>query len=143
MIGGCILSSVYTLQADLMTKKRNIDTATGQIDYVWELWKSIDCLVSPFTSTSFKAQGAGETFGPNYEYVNYLRMKTPMNLGRNLQVTNIREKRTQKIIYVEQELKGAPPSWYNTQGSDPELDPFGRVIQYDTVLVRAEVQGNK
>jgi len=70
-------------------------------------------------------------------------MKTSINLGRNLQVTNIREKATQKVIYVEQELKNAPPSWYNAQGSDPELDPFGRVIQYDTLLVHAGVQGNK
>lgn len=142
MIGGCFIGA-YPFQADLMSKKRINDVNTGQIKYIWQLWKVIDCSIAPFTSTSFKAQGSNETFGQMYENIGYLKMKTRINPGRNVQVTNIRNKATQIPVYVEMELKNAPPTWYNSQGSSPLLDPFGRIIQYDTLLVRAEVQGDK
>jgi hypothetical protein len=140
-LGGCITSGTYSFQADLYTKRRTPDSTTGQLKTVWQKWQTVDCLVSPFTSTSFKAQGANEVFAEVYEYLNYLKIKTSIDLGRNLQVTNIRNKLTQVSVYVEKELKGSPPTWYNTQGSSPIIDPFGRVIQYDTLLVRAEEQG--
>jgi len=141
MIGGCIISASYPFYADIYTKVRTKDETTGQIIYKWQLWKTIDCLVSPFTSTSFKAQGTNELFDEIYLKQSYLKMLTSENLGRNVQITNIRDKKTGDPVYYEIELRNSPPTWYNSNGSSPVLDPFGRIIQWDTLITRAEQQG--
>lgn len=141
MIGGCIISASYPFFADVYTKVRTTDDTTGQIMYKWELWKTIDCLVSPFTSTSFKAQGTTELFQEKYHKQSYLKMLTGENLGRNVQITNIRQKTTGEVVYSEIEMRGNPPTWYNSNGSSPILDPFGRVVQWDSLITRAEQQG--
>jgi hypothetical protein len=143
MIGGCFLSAGYAFYADVYTKRRTVDDATGEIGYKWQLWKTVDCLVSPFTSTSFKAQGTTETFGDVYEKKSYLKMLTKENIGRNVQVTNIRQKSTDELVYYEVELRAGPATWYNSSGSSPVLDPFGRIIEWDTLIHRADEQGEK
>lgn len=141
MIGGCFLSAGYAFYADVYTKKRTRDEVTGQLDYKWQLWKTVDCLISPFVSTSFKAQGTTEVFGSEYEKQSFLKMLTKENIGRNVQITNIRQKDTGEVVYCEIELRGAPATWYNSNGSSPVLDPFGRVVEWDTLIHRAEEQG--
>lgn len=141
MIGGCFLSAGYVFDADVYTKHRTKDALTGQIVYKWQLWKTVDCLVSPFVSTSFKAQGTTEIFGDEYQKQSFLKMLTKENIGRNAQVTNIRQKATGEIVYCEIELRGAPATWYNSNGSSPVLDPYGRVVEWDTLIHRAQEQG--
>lgn len=141
MIGGCFLSAGYAFKADIYTKRRFKDDTTGQIEYKWQLWKTVDCLVSPFVSTSFKAQGTTESFGEMYDKQSYLNFVCKENIGRNVQITNIRNKTTGEVIYCEIELRGAPPTWYNSMGSSPVLDPFGSVVEWSTLIERAEEQG--
>lgn len=141
MIGGCFLSAGYAFEADIYAKARDLDDRTGQVESKWKLWKTVDCLVTPFTSTSFKAQGTTEVFDDFYEKQSYLKMLTKENIGRNVQITNIRSKETGEVIYVEVELRDSPPTWYNSNGSSPVLDPFGRVVEWDTLIQRAEEQG--
>lgn len=141
MIGGCLFSSSYVFWADICTKKRIIDDNTGEINYKWQVWKTVDCLVRPFVSNTFKAQGTTEYFGDMYEKQSLLKMLTNENIGRDVQITNIRQKSTNDLVYYEAELRGNPPTWYNSNGSSPILDPYGRIIQWDTLILRAESQG--
>ena|ERR1044072_9167886 len=141
MIGGCLSSSMYPLTAEIWTKKRIINQDTGQTTYKWQFWKEIPCAISSFVSTSFKAQPTNESFREEYDKIQYLKMKTDFNVGRNVQITNIRNG-AGEVLYREVELKGAPPTRYNAQGSAPMQDPFGSVVQYDTLLVRASDQSD-
>lgn len=140
MLGGCFGSAAYSLKADVWTKKRVI-SSTGQISYSWQFWKTISCSVSSFSSTSFKAQGVNETFGELYEKMAYATMKTKEDIGRDVQITNIRNKTG--VVYREIELKNSPPTWFNTHGSNPKTDPFGSIVEYETLLSRASEQGEK
>lgn len=139
MLGGCI-RSIYSLEADVYLKVRVPDGKTGQIKDQWKLWKTVGCNITPFVSTSFKAQGTSEMFGEEYDKLSYLTMKTSVDLGRNARVTNIRNKYNQQVIYKEIELQGAPPTWYNCNGSAPITDPFGLIVRYDTLINRATDQ---
>lgn len=140
MIGGCLISASYPFLADINRKKRT-HTDSGQTLYHWEFDRTIPCLVTAFQSTSFKAQGISETFGAEYKDIGFLKMLTADNLGKSIRVSNIRDAKSGEVIYVEMELEGHPPTWYNSNGSTPVLDPFGRVFQYDTLIHRTEVQG--
>lgn len=141
MIGGCLSGALYPLKADVLKKVRDKDENTGQIKYTWIISKSIDCAISPFVSTSFKAQPTNEIFTEIYDKVQYLKMKTSEGLSRDLRITNIRGA-DGEVIYKEFELAGQPATNYNTMGSAALLDPFGAVIQYDTLLQRASDQSD-
>lgn len=142
MIGGCISSAHLIHSADIYKKVRT-SSPSGQITLSWVFDKTIACFASPFISTSFKAQGTSELFGESYESIGYLNLKTKIDLGRSVRVTNIRNTKTGVVIYKEVELKNNPPTWYNSQGSSPVNDPFGGILEYNTLLIRAESQGDQ
>jgi hypothetical protein len=142
MQGGCLSAAIYPLTADILKKVRTTDQNTGQIKSKWTFLKSIDCAVTPFVSTSFKAQPTNETFREEYEKVQYIKLKTQIGLGRELRITNIRNTKTGQIIYKEFELSGQPATSFNTMGSAAIMDPFGVVMQYDTLLQRASDQSD-
>jgi hypothetical protein len=142
MLGGCLSSALYPLKADVLKKVRVVDENTGQIKATWTFLETIDCAISPFVSTSFKAQPTNETFRQEYENVEYIKMKTSMGLGREVRITNIRNATSGEIVYKEFELAGNPATNFNTMGSAAILDPFGEVIQYDTLLQRASDQSD-
>jgi len=141
MLGGCLSSALYPLKADVQRKVRVVDENTGQTRSSWVYQRTIECQISPFVSTSFKAQPTNEVFNEVYEKVQYLKMKTPMGLPRDVRITNIRGENGE-VIYKEFELAGNPPTNYNTMGSAAILDPFGSVVQYDTLLQRATDQSD-
>ena len=142
MQGGCLDSDIYSMKADVQRKVRQVDPNTGQMKLKWSFLQTIDCTISPFVSTSFKAQPTNETFREEYEQVEYIKMKTPVPLGRQLRITNIRNATTGEVIYKEFELSGQPATNFNTMGSAAIIDPFGEVIQYDTLLQRASDQSD-
>lgn len=141
MLGGCLTSAMYPLKADIHKKIRTLDQDTGQVIYSWTFQQTIACTISPFVSTSFKAQPTNEIFTEDYDKVQYLKMKTAQGLARDVRVTNIRSERDE-VIYKEFELSGYPSTNYNTMGSAAILDPFGSVVQYDTLLQRASDQSD-
>jgi hypothetical protein len=67
-------------------------------------------------------------------------MKTAVGLPRDIRITNIRN--DSEVIYREFELSGQPATNYNAMGSAAILDPFGSVVQYDTLLQRATDQSD-
>lgn len=139
MLGGCLSSATYPLKADIYTKQRTTNKS-GQIVDKWQFWKTIDCGVIAFSSTSFKAQSLHESFGTTYEKSAYVTLKTKEPLSRSVRVTNIRD-RQGTVIYKELELKNNPPTWFNANGSNPRTDPFGSTLEYETLLNRSEQQG--
>lgn len=147
MLGGCLFSTRYTMTAEVW-KKYRIPSSSGQIKYSWKLDTTvgqsgvIDCIVMPFISNSFTRQGTGEVFGSKYATMEYLKLTSKYNISRSSQVTNIRDMATGELIYKDIDFSPAPSVWYNTPGSAPRIDPFGRIAEYETLLSRAEQQGD-
>jgi|ERR1044072_131602 hypothetical protein len=142
MLGGCLTGAMYPLLADVQKKVRQVDENTGQIKSTWAFKETIHCTISPFVSTSFKTQPTNESYREEYEKIKYIKMKSAEPLPEDVRVTNIRNEKTGEVIYREHQLAGQPATNYNTQGSAALLDPFGGVIQYDTLLVRASDQSD-
>jgi hypothetical protein len=100
----------------------------------------INCLVVPFLSDSFTRQGVGETFNEKYLSVEFLQLSSGINISRSCQISNIKDA-DGNIVYKEIDFQGTPATWYNSSGSAPVIGPFGDIIEYQTLLSRAEQQG--
>lgn len=145
LIGGCLFSTKYTMTAEVYKKERTVGKSNA-IKTTWVLDTSvgdqgiIPCLATPFLSNSFTRQGTGEIYGEKYLNVDFLKLMSAINISRSSQVCNIRNS-DGTIIYKELDFQGSPATWYNSAGSAPVIGPFGDIIEYQTLLSRAEQQG--
>lgn len=145
LIGGCLFSTKYSMTAEVYKKERTIGKSNA-VKYSWVLDTAvgtsgvIQCLVTPFISDSFTRQGTGETFGQTYLNIDYLKLLSSVNISRSAQVFNIKNSEGD-VLYKELDFQNAPATWYNSMGSAPVIGPFGEVIEYQTLLSRAEQQG--
>lgn len=141
MLGGCIFSAKYVYRADIYRKNR-IVKPSGQISFTLNFEKTINCAVKTFVSTSFKAASTNEHFSDLYENLDWIQILTKDEIEKDVQITNIRKSDTSEIIFKEIELLNSPATWFNSNGSNLSIDPFGRVFEYTTLLKRADEQGN-
>lgn len=147
MLGGCLFSTRYTMQADVYKKVRAA-SKSGQVKYSWTLDTSVgnngvvECIVTPFLADSFTQRGTDEVWGgERHRTVEFLKFISSHDLSRSAQITNIRDKATQTLVYTETDLDGYPATWFNSDGAAPRIDPFGRITEYEILLTRAEQQG--
>lgn len=148
---------------------RHQDPDTGDVDYVWEEIEiqpespdpvlprqapeyQIDCQGKAFTDTGYRSASNTEEFDKGiyrvYEYVE-LRYGPQHNLSRRDVVTSIRDKRTGKLLWAEEDAERVlpdgtvvyPATIFEVIGANPIIDPFGMHIENSTVLKRAAVQG--
>ncbi len=141
MLFGCLLSSRYTFQADVY-KKTFVTSPSGQQKTTWSVDKTIDCVVQAIIEGGLRSIGTTERFDERYYNIDWVKLTSREALRRGDRVTNIRQKGTNVPIWVEEELKGKPATWFNANGSAPITDPTGRVVEYQTLLERPEVQGS-
>lgn len=145
LLGGCLFSTKYTMTAEVYKKERVVGKSST-IKTTWVLDTSVGdngvilCLVTPYLSDSFTRQGTGETFGERYLSIDFLQLSSGTNISRSSQVCNIKDA-SGAVLYKEIDFQGTPATWYNTSGSAPVIGPFGEVIEYQTLLSRAEQQG--
>lgn len=139
MLGGCVFSTKYTMLADVYKKVRTNSNA-GQIINKWVYDKTVACVASSFTSSSYNAQGTNEFFKADYIINTWVKLKTKLPISRSAQITNIRDVTTGSIFYSEIELKDSPATWFNVNGSSPVF-LMDSVLEYETLLQRASEQG--
>lgn len=142
---------------------REQDPYTGDVSYVWEeveipgedpapvvntRYYQIDCQAKAFTDTGYRSASNTEEFDKGiyrvYEYVE-LRYGPHINLSRRDIITSIRDKRTNKLLWAEEDAEVAqdgvfPATVFEVIGANPIIDPFGSHIENSTVLKRAAVQ---
>lgn len=134
------------MTAEIYRKERSVSNS-GQVKSVWVLDTTmgtagvIDCSVMPFLSDSFTRQGTGEEFSSKYLSIEYLKLTSGINIPRSAQIANIKNKADGALIYKDIEFNAAPGTWFNSSGSAPVIGPFGEIVEYQTLLSRAETQG--
>lgn len=137
----CILSSRYVYQADIY-KKTVTKNSSGQLVSNWVFDRTIACYAETIVDGGVKSAATTEVFNMKYENVDWVKITSAQALRRSDRVTNIRHKATQQVVWKEEEIKNNPPTWFNSNGSAPINDPFGRTVEHKTLIKRAEVQGN-
>jgi hypothetical protein len=147
MLGGCIISANYSMQATIYEKVRTL-TYSGQINDCWSISNYgnngiIDCNIATFASASFRLQAMTEIFGDRYKDLQFLKMSCGLLLPHTVRITNIVSKIDGAHLFTEPELAGNPDTWFNANGSSPIIDPFGKIEEYEITIHRAEVQSKQ
>lgn len=88
-----------------------------------------------------RVTGVGERFTQVYDATDFVKAQFPASadVTRRDRITNIRNKRTGVVAWVEEEIPGRPPTEFNVNGLAP-VHFMGKLIEYDALLERAQVQ---
>jgi hypothetical protein len=143
-MGNCIVSTSYTMKADIYSASVTQDPNTGIVDKSWEYQKTIDCFAM---STLRRGVGLNSTTVDINEYIDIitslvkLRSSEPINY--NLRVVGIRN--SNGLVYSEDQFASSQggvdgATIFEPRGSVPLVNFDGSIIEYETILKRQEVQ---
>lgn len=166
----CLTSARFNMKADILRQNRttpnpvpegsgswtyNQDPDTGEVIRKWQSYKdnpdtpqnesevleSFRCVARGIIDGGIRVAGTTERFSDMYENVDYVKISFPasVKISKRDRVTNIRDPRG-NIIWKEEEHPGSPPTVFNVMGVTPVIDPFGRHIESQALLERAEIQ---
>lgn len=128
--------------AGQVTPGDNPDTPGTETQYRQQL--SVPCLARGIVEGGIRVAGTTERFGNEYENIDYTRLWFPASviITKRDRITNIRDSRG-KVIWVDEETNPTGTSWrstvFNVEGVTPIPDPFGRHVENQALLARAEV----
>lgn len=102
-----------------------------------------ECIARGVIDGGIRVAGTTERFTSKgmLETVDYVSIKFPPHvlLTRRDRVTNIRDVRSGRLLWVEEET-GGKATVFEVNGVTPVIDPFGNHVQNFALLERAEVQ---
>lgn len=139
----CLVSTSYTMKADLYQPTVSQD-ATGAVLKNWSLVDTIDCTVRGILRKGVGDNSVAVTLD---DYINTfnatLKMRAQISIPINYRVVNIRN--SEETIYVEDQDPASQGGLNNAtifepRGSTPLTGLNGTVMEYETVLVRQEIQ---
>ena len=142
-MASCISSSTYTMQADIYQATISQD-ATGAVIRSWTFEKTINCLAKGVVR-----KGLGDN-STTVEINNYLNMLSSMVKIRAAEVIPsdrrvVRVRNSSGVIYLENQDPATDGGFegstiFEPRGSTPLINFDGSVIEYETVLMRQEIQ---
>lgn len=142
-MAGCISSTSYTMQADIYSASVT-QGAAGEVIKTWVKEETIDCYARGILR---KGVGENSTAFEVNNYVNILnsmvKIRTTKVIPSNKRVVAIRNE--YEVVYKEGQdpssaggLDGA--TIFEPRGSTPITNFDGSIIEYETVLMRQEIQ---
>jgi hypothetical protein len=146
-----IPNSRYNMLADVLHQQITQDESTGQIKRSWFFVADIRCIARGISGGGIRVVGSTERYGGGeYTDVEWVKVQTAHNLSKRDRITNIRTVDHQGRVvlvwedtrYIEEEAIAIPIE-FEVVGSSPVMDPFGRLIEYDALLQRAEVPSDE
>lgn len=105
---------------------------------------TIRCIARGIIDGGIRVAGTTEDWGKVYDNVDYVRISFPINanITKRDRVTNIRGS-DGTILWRDEEVKDSPPTIFNVMGVTPIPDPFGRPMEAQALLQRAENRGTE
>lgn len=103
--------------------------------------ETFPCIARGIIDGGIRVSGTTERWSSLYDAVDYVKITFPANvkLSRRDRITNIRDQHGNIIWFEEERLDGAP-TVFSVTGVIPVIDPFGRHIESNALLSRAEAQ---
>lgn len=135
---GCITGSRYAMTLDLYKEARTQNAETREIERVWSKDTTISGMAWGVTASGKDFPGTYEYFDKTYEATEIVRVISAAPIPKQYKVTNIQN--ASGVVWKEDSIANTPATIFDSRGSVPVTDPFGRVVEYATFLTRAEVQ---
>lgn len=142
-MGACITSTAYTMKADVYQATVAQD-ATGAVVKTWTFEKTINCVAKGVIRNGV------EDNSTTVEISNYLntlhslvKLRASEIISTDKRVVNIRN--NSQVIFAENQDPSTDGGFqgstiFEPRGSTPLINFDGSVIEYETVLMRQEIQ---
>lgn len=142
-MGNCIVSTSYTMKADIYSASVTQD-ATGAVVKSWSFEKTIDCIARGVVR---KGVGENSTAVEVNNYLNILHSMVKLRASEIIPSDRrvVRVRNDSGVIFLENQDPASDGGFQNStifepRGSTPLINFDGSVIEYETVLMRQEIQ---
>jgi hypothetical protein len=135
---GCLTSANYRMTADILEATVTQDPKTFQLKREYAVCETIKCYAESILTDSASDVASGKKFADEFSEYELINIKTGKFLSKRLRLTNIRGV-DGEIIWPQGERPDRSMV-FEVQGCKPILDPFGRVLEYQVMAKRVEIQ---
>ena len=140
----CLSHAAYTMKADVYKATKTQDTSSGVIQNVWALDRTIACQAKGIIRDSVQSNSSAVDIA-NYlvNLSNVVKLRSAAPLSSEDRVVAIRN--ASGVIWTESDVITSQGGLNNAtifepRGSTPVINFDGKVIEYETVLQRQEIQ---
>ncbi len=140
----CLAHSTYTMKADIYEPTTTRNATNGMITKSWALQKTVSCYARGILGSQLGGNSADVGIK---DYItitkDFIKIRTTDPISTELRVVGIRN--SDVVIWTEDYIQNTAgglngSTIFEPSGSTPLLDHTGRVIEYETILKRQEIQ---
>lgn len=135
-----LMDAVLSMKMDVYRQIDFQDPNTGAIKKEWMFYKTIDCHAKGVISNSATARSSDrQEFGNRYRNEQTIQVRTSERVTSREKVKGIRDSDGNQI-WLELDYPTDTPTVFEVVGTTPITDPLGRVIGYNSSMMRSENQ---
>lgn len=135
-----LMDAVLSMKMDVYRQFDFQDPNTGAIKKEWMFYKTIDCHAKGVISNSATSRSSDrQEFGSRYRNEQMIQVRTSERVTSREKVKGIRDSEGNQI-WLELDYPTDTPTVFEVVGTTPMTDPLGRVIGYNSSMMRSENQ---
>ena len=135
-----LVDSIFNMKVDVYLQEDYQDQNTGAIKKSWVYAKTVPCFAKGMISNSSSARsGDNQAISTRYKDTQTIEIRTQTPITYRQKITNIRDMNS-NAIWTELNYPSDTPTVFEITGSTPIVDPFGKVIAYNSTATRSENQ---
>ena len=140
----CLAHSTYTMKADIYEPTTTRNATNGMITKSWGLQKTVACYARGILGSQLGGNSADVGIK---DYItitkDFIKIRTAEPISTEFRVVAIRN--SDGVIWTEDYIQNTAggldgATIFEPSGTTPLLDYLGKVLEYETVLKRQEIQ---
>ena len=135
-----LVQSLLPMKLDVYRQIDSQNANTGAIVKSWVYYKTVDFHAKgKISNSSSNTNTDRQSFNNKYKNEQSLQIRTEERITLREKITNIRDMNS-NAIWTELNYPSDTPTVFEITGSTPIVDPFGKVIAYNSTATRSENQ---
>jgi hypothetical protein len=140
----CLAGSTYTMTADIYEPTTTRDATNGMVTKSWTLKETVSCYARGILGSQLGGNSAQVDLKDYLTLTkDFIKIRTTTPISSELRVISIRN--ADGVIWKEDYIQNTAggldgATIFEPSGTTPLIDFTGRVIEYETVLKRQEIQ---
>jgi hypothetical protein len=140
----CLAGSTYTMKADIYEPTTTRNATNGMVTKSWALKETVSCYARGILGSQLGGNSADVNIK---DYItitkDFIKIRTSNPISTEFRVVAIRN--SESVIWTEEYIQNTAggldgATIFEPSGTTPLLDYLGRVLEYETVLKRQEIQ---
>jgi len=140
----CLAGSTYTMKADIYTSLTSRDETNGMVTKAWVLENTVSCYARSILGSQMGGNSAQVSLKDYItQSTDFIKVRTKTPISSASRVVAVRN--AEGIIWTEDYIQNSAggldgATIFEPRGTTPLVDYTGKVIEYETVLQRQEIQ---